>query len=113
MKTTARKFSRKAPKKALLDSLAQSLIIKERIKTTLVRGKEAARLTEHYITIGKKGNLGAERELRRHLSDQAARKVIKELGPRYQDRQGGYTRVVKLGQRSSDGAEVAFIELVQ
>lgn len=113
MKITDRKFSRNAPKKALLYGLAQSLIIKERITTTLVRGKEAARLTEHLITTGKKADLSAERELRRYLSDQAARKVIKDLVPRYQDRNGGYTRVVKLGQRGSDGAEVAFIELVR
>lgn len=113
MKTTVRKFSRKAPKKALLTGLAQSLIIKERVKTTLIRGKEAARLAEHFITIGKKGNLSAGRELRRYLSDKAVQKVVKELVPRYQDRQGGYTRVIKLGQRASDGAEVAFIELVK
>lgn len=113
MKSTVRKFSRNAPKKALLTGLAQSLIIKEQIKTTLVRGKEAARLTERLITTGKKGDLSAQRELRRYLSDQAAQKVIKELAPRYQERNGGYTRVVKIGQRGSDGAQIAFIELVK
>ncbi len=112
MKSSTRKFSRKSPEKALLSGLAQSLILKERIRTTQMRGKEAARLAERLISRGKKGDLAAQRELRKHLSDSAARKVVKELAPRYRERAGGCTRVVKLGQRSSDGAELVFVELI-
>ncbi len=113
MKTGNGKFSRKAPGKALLSGLAQSLILKERIKVTQAKGKEAARLTEKLITKAKKQDLLAQRELRRSLSNQAVKKIIKELAPRYQERAGGYTRVIKLGQRSSDGAPMVFIELVK
>jgi large subunit ribosomal protein L17 len=112
MKTTSRKFSRKSPEKALMQGLAQSIILKERIKTTQIRGQEAARFTEKIITKGKQGDLSAHREIRRHLSDKAAKKVINDLALRYKDRAGGYTRVIKLGQRSSDGARMVFIELV-
>ncbi len=113
MKTASRKFSRKSPEKDLLGGLAHSLILKERIKTTRVKGKEAARLTEQFITRGKKGDLAARRALRRSLSLPAVRKVVNELAPRYQNRAGGYTRLVKLGQRASDGAEMVFVELIK
>ncbi len=113
MKTTVKKFSRKSPKKALLFGLAQSLIMKERIKTTYARGKEASSLVERIITVGKGDSLSAQRLLSRNLSESIAKKVIKDLAPRYKERNGGYTRLVKLGRRSSDGAEIVFLEFVK
>lgn len=113
MKTATRKFSRKPSEGALLSGLAQSLILKERIKTTRVKGKEAARLAERMITRAKKGDLGSRRELRRQLGATAVKKLMDDLSARYQSRAGGYTRIIKLGQRSTDGAEIVFVELVK
>lgn len=113
MKISDRKFSCKPSNQALLTGLVQSLILEERIKTTQVRGREAARLAEKLITKGKQGDLSGQRELRRYLSNSAAKKVANDLTQRYQNRTGGYTRVVKLGQRSSDGAKMVFVELVK
>ncbi len=113
MRISDRKFSRKPSNQALLMGLAQSLILKERIKTNQVRGREAARLAEKLITKGKQENLAGQRELYRYLSSKAAKKVIKDLALRYQKRSGGYTRVIKLGQRNSDGARMVFVELIK
>jgi len=113
MKISDRKFSRKPSNQALLTGMAQSLILKERIKTTQVKGREAAKLTEKLITKGKQGDLAGQKELRRYLSNNAAKKVANDLAQRYQNRAGGYTRIIKLGQRSSDGAKMVFVELVK
>ena len=113
MKATSKKFARKSPEKALIFGLAQSLILKGRVKTTFSRGREASNLTEKLITLGKKETLSGQRLLRRYLSDIAVKKIVKDLVPRYQERAGGYTRLIKLERRLSDGAEIVFIELIQ
>lgn len=109
-----RKLSRKRDqRKALLRSLAQNLILKEKIKTTEAKAKEVSGFVEKQISRAKIGNLHSQRLLRKHFSAAVVKKIINEIGPRYKDRPGGYTRIIKLGQRKSDGAKMAIIELVK
>ncbi len=109
-----RKFSRKRDqRRALLKSLATSLFLKEKIKTTEARAKEISRFAEKYITKAKKGDLASRRLLLRYFSKNVVKKLIEEIGPRYKERKGGYTRIIKLGIRKSDGAKIAIIELVK
>jgi len=111
-----RKLGRNAShRRALYRSLVISLIAHERIKTTTPKAKEARRLAERLITFAKKGDLSARRHAARILNDKdAVKKLFDELGPRYQERQGGYTRVVKFNKlRRGDAAEMALLEFVQ
>ncbi|MBI2626020.1 MAG: 50S ribosomal protein L17 [Candidatus Nealsonbacteria bacterium] len=109
-----RKLSRKiGPRKALLKALASALVLHEKIKTTEAKAKELSRFAEKFITHSKKGDLASRRMLARFFSQQIVKKFIDELGPRYKDRPGGYTRIIRLGQRKSDGAKMAIIELVR
>lgn len=109
-----RKLSRKRDqRRALLKILATNLILKEKIKTTRAKAKETAPFVEKAITLAKKQNLNSRRTLARLFSDRVVRKLVKELGPRYQQRSGGYLRVLKLGPRISDAAEMAIIELIK
>ncbi len=106
-----RKLSRKTDqRRALLKTLASSLILQEQIKTTLAKAKETASFVEKMIQKAKAGN---KRYLNRFFSSQVVEKLIKEIGPRYKERQGGYTRIFKLPPRKSDGAKMAIIELVK
>lgn len=109
-----RKLSRKAgPRKALLRGLATSVILYERIKTTLPKAKEAQPIVEKLITLAKKGDITAIRALGAYLyGDNAVQKLVTEIAPIYKDRKGGYTRIVKLGNRPGDNAPVAILELV-
>lgn len=113
MAKKARHFSHKGRNKALRENLAASLFLEERIKTTLARAKEIAPLAERLITKAKKDNLASLRFLQGVLPEAARKKLQQELRPRYEKRAGGCTRIIKLGPRSSDGAEMAFIELVK
>ncbi len=109
-----RKFSRKTgERKALLKTLVGSVLLKEKVKTTEAKAKEARALVEKAITSSKKGGLTARRLLAKFLAEKAVQKLVKELGPRYKDRQGGYTRITKLGPRKIDGARMAIIELIK
>lgn len=108
-----RKLSReKDQRKALLRSLSSSFLLRGKIKTTLAKAKETQRFAEKLITRAKKGDLASRRALLRVLPPATVEKVFKEIAPRYKERPGGYARVVKLGPRKSDGAPMAFIELV-
>jgi large subunit ribosomal protein L17 len=109
-----RKFSRDmGQRKALLRSLATSVILYEKVKTTLPKAKEIRPIVEKLITTAKKGDLSAIRELNKYLLDEkAAQKLISELGPLYKDRNGGYTRIVKIQNRFGDNASMAIIELL-
>lgn len=100
-------------RKAVLKSLASSLILKERIETTEAKAKELSSFVEKHITRAKKGDLASRRFLARFYSPAIVKKLINEIGPRYKERQGGYTRIMKLGPRKSDGARMAIIELVK
>lgn len=109
-----RKLSRKSDqRKALLKALISALIKHEKIKTTEAKAKEISGLAEKFITCSKKNTLQARRQLLGFFSPQLVKKMIDELGPRYKERAGGYTRVIKLGPRRSDGAKMAIIELVK
>jgi len=108
-----RKLSReRSQRKALLKSLARSLFFKEKIKTTEAKAKEVSRFAEKCITRSKKGDLASRRILARYFSKDLVKKLVEEIGTKYKERKGGYTRIIKLGPRKSDGAKMAIIELV-
>ncbi|OUD09394.1 50S ribosomal protein L17 [Marivivens niveibacter] len=100
-------------RKALFANMAGSLIEHEQIKTTLPKAKELKRVMDKLITLGKRGDLHARRQAVAQLKqDQHVAKLFEVLGPRYAERQGGYTRVLKAGFRYGDMAPMAIIELV-
>lgn len=108
-----RKFGRSAEqRKALLRSLARSLVMHERIETTEAKAKEVRPFIERIITRAKSGSLLARRYTASTLGDDMSKKLINEIAPRYAKRAGGYTRVVKLTPRASDAAKMAIIEFV-
>ncbi len=108
-----RKFGReKDQRNALLKSLAVSLIMHSKIKTTLPKAKETRPHVERLITHAKKGGVAGYRIARKFLPAVAADRLMKEVAPKYADRKGGYTRIVKLPRRRGDAAPMAFIELV-
>ena len=100
-------------RKALMTSLAESLILHGGIKTTLAKAKALRIFVEPLITKAKKNTLTARRLLLQALhTDKAVEKLLKEVGPKYTTRNGGYTRIIKMNRRPNDAAEVARIELV-
>ena len=100
-------------RKAMLSNMMTSLFAHERITTTQTRAKELKRTAERVITFAKQGDLHARRRVLRVIEDkQVVAKLFDELGPRYKSRNGGYTRVVKLGPRRGDGAFMSIVELV-
>lgn len=109
-----RKFGRTTDqRRAFLKSLAANLVLKEKIKTTEARAKEVRSLVERLISYGKKNDLAARRRIAAILPLVAAKKVYKEIAPRFAERHGGYTRITKIGQRMSDSAKMVFIELLK
>lgn len=116
----ARKLGRATDKRlALLRNLASDVIIHERIETTEAKAKELKSVVEKMITLGKRGDLHARRQAASFLYNQEAnetesviQKLFDDVAARYEDRQGGYTRVLKLEERKGDGAKMAIIELV-
>ncbi len=97
----------------ILSNLASSLIVEERVTTTAARAKLLRPYVEKIITKARRGDLHSRRlVLRKITNNDAVTKLFDEVGPRYEDRPGGYTRIVKLGPRRGDGAEMALIELV-
>lgn len=100
-------------RKAMLNNMVASLLEHERIQTTVPKAKEARRLAERIITLGKKGGLANIRQAERHVRNRALlQKVFGELKDRYASRPGGYTRVIRIGYRQGDAAEIAYLELV-
>ena len=100
-------------RKAMFMNLSNALIKHEQITTTLAKAKELKRFVEKVITLGKKGDLSARRKTISILQDhQMTKKIFEKLSERYKDRPGGYTRIIKLGNRFGDNAPVAVIELV-
>ena len=109
-----RKFGRTTDqRRAFLKSLVANLVLKEKIKTTEARAKEVRSLVERLISYGKKNDLAARRRIIAVLPLVAAKKVYKEISPRFSQRQGGYTRITKVGQRMTDGAKMVFIEILK
>ena len=100
-------------RKAMLRAMVTYLLENGQIKTTLARAKEVAPLAEKMITLSKKNDLAAYRQALAFITkEDVAHKVFKELAPKYADRNGGYTRVTRIGVRRGDAAEMAIIELV-
>ncbi len=105
---------KKEHRRALLRNLCRSLFIFEKIRTTVPKAKEARRLAEHIIEFAKKNDLAAKRAIYSYIPDHKLVKIIcEEIGPNFADRQGGYTRIYRLGPRLGDGAEMAILELVE
>src|SRR5512135_479760 len=111
---THRKFNRRSDhRRAMLANLAVSLIKHEQIVTTLPKAKDLRPVVEKLVTLGKRGGLHARRQAIAQMRDLAmVRKLFDVIGPRYKDRNGGYTRVLKAGFRYGDSAPVAVIEFV-
>lgn len=109
-----RQLSRTAShRKATLKNLAASLFAHERIVTTEAKAKELRPYAERLITLARRGDLHARRLVERRIQDRAVtQRLFAEIGKRFAARPGGYTRIIKLGHRSGDGAEVARIELL-
>lgn len=109
-------------RKAMLRDLTTALIISERIETTETRAKELRSVVEKMITLGKRGDLHARRQAAAFIRNEvvanaetnqdALQKLFVDIAPRYAERQGGYTRIMKLGPRRGDGAPMVIIELV-
>ena len=111
---SVRKLGRKTDhRKAMLRGMVTLLLDKGRIETTLHRAKELKRVTDKMITVGKKNTLAAKRAAFAYITkEEVVKKLFDQIAPSFEDRQGGYTRVLKLGPRRGDGAEMAIIELV-
>lgn len=109
-----RKLSRKRDqRKALLKNLAAHLILKGKITTTEAKAKEVRPFVEKLITRSRENSLASLRYLNRYLPVKARQKIVSQIGPQYQKRAGGYTRIIKLGSRQTDGAKMAIIELIK
>ena len=101
-------------RKALMNNLVKALLQNERIETTLARAKETGRLSEKLITFGKKGTVHARRQAYKILKNRdLVKKLFDEIAPKYKDRNGGYTRVIKTGFRIGDAAPTAIVEFVE
>jgi len=102
-----------AHRKALYSNLAGALIEHGRIKTTVAKAKAVKPIAEQMITLGRRGDLGARRQALAFLRSQdVVHKLFAEVAPRFADRPGGYSRIVKLGPRPGDSAELVYLELV-
>lgn len=102
-----------AHRSAMLRNLVTDLLRDGRIETTVTRAKETKRMAEKMITLAKRGDLHARRQALAYIYDEdVVTKLFEEIAPKYADVNGGYTRVLKMGPRRGDGAEMAIIELV-
>jgi large subunit ribosomal protein L17 len=102
-----------AHRRALLRNLVTSFLEKERVRTTLAKARSARPVAEKMITLAKRGTLHTRRQALAYITKETAvRKLFDDIGPRFAERPGGYTRIVKLDRRSGDGAEMAMLELV-
>ncbi|GAB6172255.1 50S ribosomal protein L17 [Paradesulfitobacterium aromaticivorans] len=99
---------------AMLRNIVTSLLKHERIETTEARAKELNAIAEKMITLGKQGDLAARRQAMSYLMEEdVVKKLFDTIAPKYADRQGGYTRIMKVGNRRGDAAELVLIELVK
>ena len=111
---TGNKLGRTAShRNAMLANLATSLVEHKKIKTTLAKAREARKVVERLITFAKKGTVAARRHVLKKIRDKEVVKILfNEVAPQYVDRNGGYTRIIKLGRRVGDGASLVYLELV-
>ncbi len=113
-KGNKRKFGRETvQRKALYKSLATALVEHGKIKTTVAKAKSLSGHFDKMVTIAKKQTLAARRLLQSQIGDKAVKKLVTEIAPGFEGKKGGYTRIIRLGQRQSDGAEMAIIELAK
>jgi len=102
-----------AHRRAMLRNLVTSFLDKERVRTTLAKAKEARPLAERMITLAKRNTLDTRRQALKFVTKtETVGKLFKDLGPRFSERPGGYTRIVKLAPRPGDGAPMAMLELI-
>ena len=100
-------------RRAMLRSLVTSFLKYGKIETTETRAKETRSIAEKMITLGKRGDLHARRQVLAYVMDETVvNNLFTDLAPKYAERNGGYTRIIKIGPRKGDAAEMAFIELV-
>ena len=113
-KKLGRRFSRDSShRQAMFSNMAASLIMHEQIVTTLHKAKDLRRVMDKYVTLAKKGDLHSRRIAAARMGDEAmVKKLFEVIAPRYKDRSGGYTRVLRAGYRYGDSAPVAVIEFV-
>jgi large subunit ribosomal protein L17 len=105
---------KKSHRESMLRNLVTSLFEQESVRTTEARAKEARKLAEKVLTWGKKGDLHSRRLALRHILDAAVvKKVFDDIAPRFEGRDGGYTRIIKLGERRGDAAPVVILELTE
>lgn len=111
---SGRKLNRTAShRRAMLSNLATSILDKERVTTTLAKAKEVRGVVERLITYGKKGDLHRIRLAARRINDKTVlKKLFDDIAPSYKDREGGYTRIIKIDDRQGDNAPMSIIELV-
>jgi large subunit ribosomal protein L17 len=111
---TGKKLGRdSAHRRALYANLAGALIEHGRVKTTVTKAKAVRPIVEQMITLGRRGDLHARRQALAYLRSQdVVHKLFSDVGPRFADRPGGYSRIVKIGPRQGDAAEMAYLELV-
>jgi len=109
-----KKLGRKiGPRRALLKGLAINFILSGRIKTTAAKAKAVRPIIEHLISSAKEDNLNIRRQLISFLQNRSAvKKILTEIGPKYKDRIGGYTRIIKMGERKGDAAQMVILELI-
>ncbi len=100
-------------RRALMRNLVTSFLERERVRTTLAKARSARPVAEKMITLAKRGTLHARRQALAYVTKEAAvKKLFEDIGPRFTERPGGYTRIVKLDRRAGDGAEMAMLEIV-
>jgi large subunit ribosomal protein L17 len=109
-----RKLSMKVgPRRALLRTMANSFFMYEKIKTTEAKAKELRPIVEKMITRGKTNEVASRRVVAQKLTPKMVKKLFDEIAPKYKERNGGYTRITRLGPRHSDGAKMVILELVK
>lgn len=100
-------------RRSVLRNLATSLVIHEEIKTTVAKAKELRKIFDRLVTLGKRGDLHARRQVASFVfNDDATKKLFEDISSRMKDRQGGYTRILKIGPRKGDAADLARIQIV-
>jgi large subunit ribosomal protein L17 len=113
LKATRRLNKTAAHRKAMFSNMLQSFFFNERLKTTTAKAKELRRLSEKCITRAKQNTLHSKRIILKRIQDRdVVAKLFDDIAPRYQNVNGGYTRIIKLGKRMGDGAELSLLELV-
>jgi len=113
-RVAGKKLGRKTPHRVMMfRNMVTSLFDKERVRTTLDRAKAVRPIAERMITLGKRENLHARRQALAYIQDPAVvSKLFETLAPRFAQRHGGYTRIIRLGFRDGDGAQMAYLELI-